>query len=82
MIIHYLPPYSTNLNPIERLYKVMRDHDTYNKVYPKFANFTAAIRHFFADTVHSIQDTLRTRINDNFKVTRHNPVQLSSLLSM
>jgi transposase len=78
VIIHYLPPYSPNLNSNERLWKVMREQVTYNKVYPKFANFTAAIRHFFADTVHSIQDILRARINDNFEVIRHNPVQLSS----
>jgi len=28
--------------------------------------------------VHRIQDVLRARINDNFEVIRHNPVQLSS----
>jgi transposase len=77
VIIHYLPPYSPNLNPIERLWKIMRKHVTYNKVYPKFADFTTAIRHFFANTVHSIQETLRARINDNFEIIRHNPVQLS-----
>ena len=78
VVIHYLPPYSPNLNPIERLWKVMREHVTYNKVYPKFADFTEAIRYFFGDTVHRIQDVLRARINDNFEVIRHNPVQLSS----
>jgi len=40
--------------------------------------FTTAIRHFFANTVHSIQDILRARIHDNFEAIRHNPVQLSS----
>ena len=78
VVIHYLPPYSPNLNPIERLWRIMREHVTYNKVYPKFANFTTAIRHFFANTVHTIQDILRARISDNFEVIRHNPVQLSS----
>ena len=29
--IHYLPPYSPNLNPIERLWKVMHEHITYNR---------------------------------------------------
>jgi transposase len=24
--LHYLPPYSPNLNPIERLWKVMNEH--------------------------------------------------------
>ncbi len=49
VIIHYLPPYSPDSNPIERLWKVMREHLTYNKVYSKFANFTTAIRKFFAE---------------------------------
>ena len=78
VVIHYLPPYSPNLNPIERLWKIMREHVIYNKIYPKFAKFTTAVRQFFADTVPIIQDTLRARINDNFEVIRHNPVQLSS----
>lgn len=60
----------------------MREHVTHNKVYPKRANFTAAIRHFFPNIVHTIQETLRARINDNFEVIRHNPVQLSSCLSI
>lgn len=29
--LHYLPPYSPNLNPIERLWKIMHEHVTYNK---------------------------------------------------
>jgi transposase len=78
VVIHYLPPYSPNLNPIERLWKIMREHVSYNKIYPKFAKFTTAVRQFFASTVPSIQDILRVRINDNFEVIRHNPVQLSS----
>ncbi len=76
--IHYLPPYSPNLNPIERLWKVMREHVTYNKVYTRFDTFTTAIRKFFAETILNIQDILHSRINDNFEVISHNPVQLSS----
>jgi hypothetical protein len=29
--LHYLPPYSPNLNPIERLWKVMNEHARNNK---------------------------------------------------
>ena len=78
VVIHYLPPYSPNLNPIERLWKIMREHVTYNKVYSSFSMFTEAIRQFFAKTVFDIEVTLRSRINDNFQVIKHNPLQLSS----
>ena len=76
--IHYLPPYSPNLNPIERLWKVMRERVTYNKYYPKFIEFKEKINEFFNTTVHEIDPILRASINDKFEVVRHNPVQLSS----
>jgi transposase len=76
--IQYLPPYSPNLNPIERLWKVMRENLTYNKVYSKFAEFTDAVGFFFNHKVQEITNELRSRINDNFEIIRHNPVQLSS----
>lgn len=76
--IHYLPPYSPNLNAIERLWKIMREHVTYNKYYPVFTDFKNKIHEFFSTTVHEIGHILKTRINDKFEVVRHNPVQLSS----
>lgn len=76
--IQYLPPYSPNLNAIERLWKVMREHVSYNKIYSKFADFTDAVHFFFNHKIHDIAEELRSRINDNFEVIRHNPVQLSS----
>jgi transposase len=53
--IHYLPPYSPNLNAIERLWKVMREHVTYNKYYPVFADFKDKIHEFFSTTIHEIK---------------------------
>lgn len=76
--IHYLPPYSPNLNAIERLWKVMREHVTYNKYYPVFSDFKDKVHEFFNTTVHEIGHILRTRINDKFEVVCHNSVQLSS----
>ena len=76
--IHYLPPYSPNLNAIERLWKIMREHVTYNKYYPVFSEFKDKIHEFFGTTVHEIGHILKARINDKFEVVRHNPVQLSS----
>jgi transposase len=74
----YLPPYSPNLNPIERLWKVLRERITYNQIYETFVDFSKAIRGFFTETVPKIQDTLRSRINDNFHIIIPNPVCLSA----
>ena len=64
--IHYLPPYSPNLNPIERLWKVMRENVTYNTYYPKFADFTESILGFFKNILE-YKSIIQNRINDNFQ---------------
>lgn len=65
--VHYLPPYSPNLNPIERLWKIMHEHVTYNRYYEKFSDFTEAIRHFFRH-IGKKKNLLASRINDNFQL--------------
>jgi transposase len=75
--IHYLPPYSPNLNAIERLWKVMRERITYNKIYSKFNEFTEKIRDFFSTGVVDLKDMLKRRINDNFQKIELNPLQTS-----
>lgn len=65
--IHYLPPYSPNLNPIERLWKIMHENVTYNKYYEKFSDFTEAIQHFFRH-IGKKKILLRSRITDNFQL--------------
>src|SRR6185295_17628042 len=40
----FLPPYSPNLNLIERFWKFLRKHTTRNRFYPTFAEFRAAIQ--------------------------------------
>ena len=64
--LHYLPPYSPNLNPIERLWKLMHEHVTYNQYYEKFAEFTDAVLNFFK-TIGRKKSILRSRITDNFQ---------------
>jgi hypothetical protein len=64
--IHYLPPYSPNLNPIERLWKVMYEQVTYNRYYAKFADFTEGILGFFRDT-GKYKPQIQMRITDNFQ---------------
>jgi transposase len=65
--IHYLPPYSPNLNPIERLWKLMREMNTYNRCYASFEDFSKAIRKFFFKDIPKIVDVLEKRINDKFQ---------------
>lgn len=67
IVIHYLPAYSPNLNPIERLWKMMHEHVTYNRYYEKFDDFTEAIRHFFRH-IGKKKSLLRSRITDNFQL--------------
>ena len=45
----FLPPYSPNLNLIERLWKLMRKKVINNKYYEKFAEFKQALLDFFID---------------------------------
>lgn len=64
--IHYLPPYSPNLNPIERLWKIMHENTTYNRYYAKFSEFRESVMGFF-EQIETYRATIQTRINDNFQ---------------
>jgi transposase len=75
--MHYLPPYSPNLNPIERLWKIMRERKTYNKCYENFKDFAHAIRSFFFEEIPKLESALRKRINDNFQHIELNSLQLA-----
>ena len=76
--IHYLPPYSPNLNPIERLWKVMRERSTYNKCYATFADFTKVIYKFFVEDITKMTEVLAKRINDKFQKIQLNSVVIAS----
>jgi transposase len=65
--MHYLPPYSPNLNPIERLWKIMHEQVTYNHYYGKFAEFEKAVLNFFSQ-IGRKKKILRSRITDNFQI--------------
>ena len=66
--IHYLPAYSPNLNPIERLWKVMNEKVRNNKCFHNAKDFRESINHFFDDILPKIGSALGKRINDNFQV--------------
>lgn len=65
--LHYLPPYSPNLNPIERLWKVMNEHVRNNYCFNSAKEFRDKIRGFFEKTLPKIGPELHDRINDNFQ---------------
>ena len=65
--LHYLPPYSPNLNPIERLWKFMHEKVTYNRYYEKFKDFSETTRDFFKN-MKKYKSSLQKRITDNFYI--------------
>jgi len=66
-VLHILPSYSPNLNPIERVWKVMNEHVRNNKVFSSFKEFKTAILDFFNKEWNGIANDLKTRINDHFE---------------
>lgn len=70
--LHFLPPYSPNLNPVERVWKLMHESVRYNKYYGKFSEFTEATLGFFK-TIGRKKNILRERITDNFQIL-HSPM--------
>lgn len=75
--IHYLPPYSPNLNPTERLWKVLREHVCYNRYYETFSEFKSATRCFLFEKIPKMKNLLKKRINDNFQRINLNPFNLA-----
>jgi transposase len=70
--LHFLPVYSPNLNPIERLWKWMKERVIYNTYYPEFEDFRMAVFGFFALlstlTAESVLGRdFRSRVRDRFR---------------
>ena len=65
--LHYLPPYSPNLNPVERVWKLMHESVRYNQYYGKFSEFAEATLGFFKG-IGMMKNILRERITDNFQI--------------
>jgi transposase len=70
--LHFLPPYSPNLNPIERLWKWMKERVLYNTYYREFEDFRLAVFGFFATIATLPVDSVmgqdfRSRVRDKFR---------------
>ena len=70
IVLHYLPSYSPNLNPIERLWKIMHEYVSNNVYYGKKKEFIEAIREFFNQTIPKIKDIIQDRVTDNFALLK------------
>ena len=80
--LHFLPPYSPNLNPIERLWKWMKEVVVYNTYYQEFEDFRVAIFGFFKslsglDPGSYLGKSFRSRIRDRFRAVG-SPVQVTA----
>lgn len=66
--LRFLPPYSPNLNAIERTWKIMHENTTNNRYYATFKEFTESIRRFFATTFPKKAAEWADRLTDHFQV--------------
>lgn len=69
----FLPPYSPNLNLIERLWKFYKKEVLYDKYYETFKEFKQKTKLFF-ENIATHKDELITLLKDNF----YYPIQLYS----
>jgi len=70
--LHFLPPYSPNLNPIERMWKWMKERIMYNTYYEEFEDFKSAVMGFFKglstlDPESEFGRAFASRIRDKFR---------------
>ena len=70
--MHFLPAYSPNLNPIERLWKWMKERVLYNTYYEYFDDFRQAIFGFLEslsrlDPKSELGQVFSSRVRDHFR---------------
>ncbi len=68
--IHYLPTYSPNCNPIERLWKIMNKIVRNNVFFKSAKDFKNKIDEFFDKTWDSVKEQYTSWINDNFQTLK------------
>jgi len=64
----FLPPYSPNLNLIERLWKFVKKKCLYNKFYESFADFKHAIDDCLNNVKTTFKDQIKTLLNPKFQM--------------
>lgn len=68
--LNFLPPYSPNLNLIERFWKFFKKQVLYNQYYETFSQFKSACEGFF-DNLESYHKQLRSLLTENFEIIRN-----------
>lgn len=66
--LHYLPPYSPNLNSIETCWKIMHEYTTNNIYHASFKDFTEKIWDFFNNIFPKNAILWTDRLTDNFRI--------------
>lgn len=69
--LHYLPPYSPNLNPIERRWKVMNEAVINSRYFNRCSG--EKYGDFFSEILPDIAEALLFRISDTFQVLKPVP---------
>jgi transposase len=69
IVLKFLPPYSPNLNIIERLWKILKKKVVYNKFYLKFDNFRENVIDFLENESWK-QEEFKNILTDNFQIIK------------
>jgi DDE superfamily endonuclease len=66
--LHFIPSYCPHLDPIERLWGLMRRNVTHNKTYETCAQFADAALNFLCERVPRNWAEFCDSVTDNFRV--------------
>lgn len=69
IVLKFIPPYSPNLNIIERLWKILKQKVVYNKFYLKFDDFRRKVLHFLENKIW-LNDQFKNILTDNFQIIK------------
>lgn len=71
IILKFMPPYSPNLNIIERLWRILKKKVVYHKFYQKFEDFRIAVVNFFENEIWRDEE-FENILTDNFQIIEPN----------
>jgi len=69
IILKFIPPYSPNLNSIERLWKILKKKVVYNKFYLKFDDFREKVIDFLENEIWKKKE-FKNVLTDNFQIIK------------